>query len=101
MTKHTPIYKLTVRYTESGKSRPFDWETLEIEAPFTRWFTADGQFIAKPFQQWLASAVPVIGEADLASVGKKGGRQIAESGTASSSDLGKSSAPSTRARKAK
>lgn len=29
-----------------------------------QWFTADGFFVAKPFQQWLASGVPLIGEAD-------------------------------------
>ena len=73
VTKHTPLYKLSVRYSEAGKHKPFDWETLEIEAPFTMWFTADGEFIAKPFQQWLASAVPVIGKANLASTTKKDG----------------------------
>jgi hypothetical protein len=30
----------------------------------TQWFTADGFFTAKPFQQWLASEIPVIGAAD-------------------------------------
>ena len=29
------------------------------------WFTADGYFVAKPFQQWLASSVQAIGEADV------------------------------------
>ncbi|MCJ1246184.1 hypothetical protein MMC30_003389 [Trapelia coarctata] len=101
VTKHTPIYKLTVRYSEAGKNEAFDWETLGIEAPFTRWFTADGQFIAKPFQQWLASTVPVIGQADSASTGKKGVPQVAESGAASTSDLGRSPAASTRSRKAR
>jgi hypothetical protein len=40
----------------------------------TRWFTADGYFIAKPFQQWLASEVPVIGEADPNNVVEEIGR---------------------------
>jgi hypothetical protein len=40
----------------------------------TRWFTADGFFTAKPFQQWLASEVPVIGAADPGNVVEEIGR---------------------------
>ena len=40
----------------------------------TRWFTADGYFVAKPFQQWLASEVPVIGQADPNNVVEEIGR---------------------------
>lgn len=40
----------------------------------TRWFTADGFFTAKPFQQWLASEVPVIGAADPNNVVEEIGR---------------------------
>lgn len=58
--KHTPIYNITARYSTSRG----DWKTLELRAPFTRWFDADGFFVAKPFQQWLASEIPVIGQAD-------------------------------------
>lgn len=39
-------------------------EQLELDAPFIQWFTADGFFVAKPFQQWLASSVTLIGEID-------------------------------------
>lgn len=39
-------------------------QEVSIQAPFNQWFTADGFFVAKPFQQWLASSVPLIGEAD-------------------------------------
>ncbi len=41
---------------------------MEISSRFTRWFDNDGFFVAKPFQQWLASEVPAIGEADPANV---------------------------------
>jgi len=101
VTKHTPIYKLTVRYSEAGKNEPFDWETQEIEAPFTRWFTADGQFIAKPFQQWLASTVPVIGQADSASASRKSVQQVPNTSNGSAADLGRSPGAGTKSRKAK
>ncbi|KAF2099576.1 hypothetical protein NA57DRAFT_75077 [Rhizodiscina lignyota] len=68
--KHKPIYFLNVRYTTSdGK-----WVEKKIEGSFTRWFTSDGFFIAKPFQQWLASEVPMIGEADPSNVVEEIGR---------------------------
>ena len=60
--KHTPIYFLTVT-SASDQSR-------ELDCPFTTWFTEDGYFVAKPFQQWLASTVDVIGEADVKSATK-------------------------------
>ena len=41
-----------------------DIKTLELSSPFTRWFDVDGFFVAKPFQQWLASEIPLIGEVD-------------------------------------
>ncbi|KAL8639564.1 MAG: hypothetical protein Q9228_003416 [Teloschistes exilis] len=60
VNKHQPTYKLRVRYEKQGK-KP---QQLNISAPFTRWFDSDGCFVATPFQQWLASEIPVIGEAD-------------------------------------
>lgn len=60
VTKHTPIYNLTVAYTNpKGEEK-----RLDLSSPFTRWFDTDGFFIAKPFQQWLASEVPLIGQID-------------------------------------
>ena len=49
-------------------------QTIHIRAPFTRWFTADGYFVTKPFQQWLASEVPVVGAADPNNVVEEIGR---------------------------
>ena len=46
---------------------------LKIAAPFTRWFDADGFFVATPFQQWLATEIPPIGEADSKKVVGGGG----------------------------
>ncbi|TKX25570.1 putative signal peptidase complex subunit spc2 [Elsinoe australis] len=60
--KLEPNYRLKVRYTGSSGSN--DWQESEVSAPFMQWFTADGVFVAQPFQRWLASSVPVIGEVD-------------------------------------
>ena len=55
-----PIYKITVYYEDAKKES----KTIELSSPFTRWFDADGFFVAKPFQQWLASEIPLIGRVD-------------------------------------
>lgn len=53
--KCDPTYRLSVR---------FDGKEMHLEAPFMQWFTVDGYFVAKPFQQWLASSIPLVAEAD-------------------------------------
>lgn len=58
--KHTPIYSVTVTYQNSSGNE----EKKEMSSRFTRWFDHDGFFVAKPFQQWLASEIPIIGQAD-------------------------------------
>ncbi|KAI9845136.1 MAG: hypothetical protein M1830_007562, partial [Pleopsidium flavum] len=77
VTKHTPIYNLTVRYlnpsARNSNTTSEQWQTVELSAPFTKWFSADGYFVAKPFQQWLASEIPVVGQADPANVVKGAG----------------------------
>ncbi|KAK7531070.1 microsomal signal peptidase 25 kDa subunit-domain-containing protein [Phyllosticta citricarpa] len=75
--KHIPIYHLTIRYTTSRKpasARGELWQQIELSAPFTRWFTADGFFVTKPFQQFLASEIPIVGEADPTNVVEEIGR---------------------------
>ncbi|KAF2442207.1 hypothetical protein P171DRAFT_433754 [Karstenula rhodostoma CBS 690.94] len=69
--KHIPIYEVDVTFSPAGSSHP---QKIHIRAPFTRWFTSDGYFIAKPFQQWLASEVPVVGAADPNNVVEEIGR---------------------------
>ena len=39
------------------------WKSKEISSPFTRWFTADGFFVAEPFQKWLSEEVEMIATA--------------------------------------
>lgn len=62
--KYDPTYRLTIQITSPNSSSTSTPQTLEISSPFTRWFDSDGYFVAKPFQQWLASKVQIIGEAD-------------------------------------
>ncbi|PSN60806.1 hypothetical protein BS50DRAFT_563484 [Corynespora cassiicola Philippines] len=71
--KHIPVYECTVTFTPAPYSSNPP-QTLQIRAPFTRWFTSDGYFIAKPFQQWLASEVPIVGAADPNNVVEEIGR---------------------------
>lgn len=66
MTKHKPIYKLQVQYGKTG-GEP---QSLKLSAPFTRWFDSDGYFVATPFQRWLASEIPLVGETDPQKVDK-------------------------------
>lgn len=61
--KHIPIYEADVYFTPAPTSSNPE-QKIHIRAPMTRWFTSDGYFVAKPFQQWLASEVPVVGAAD-------------------------------------
>lgn len=69
--KYEPTYELTIR-TQSSPSAPV--KESKISASFTRWFTTDGFFQAKPFQQWLASSVEAIGSADPNNVVEEIGR---------------------------
>ncbi|RMZ26363.1 hypothetical protein D0859_09582 [Hortaea werneckii] len=59
--KHEPTYFLAVTVTDSATNTPV---LKELQAPFTTWFTADGYFVAKPFQQWLATSSETVGDAD-------------------------------------
>lgn len=57
--------------------------TLEVSSPFTRWFDVNGFFVARPFQQWLASEIPLIGQVDPKN---KGGNAKAAANTNGVSD---------------
>ncbi|KAG8530828.1 uncharacterized protein KY384_004185 [Bacidia gigantensis] len=107
-TKYTPLYDITVRLQSPMKEET----NLKLSAPFTRWFDADGCFIAKPFQQWLSTEVPLIGQADPKSKqgkieGTNGGIQVAEAVLIHQNETPKKATghsegtPSTRSRKGK
>lgn len=69
--KHKPTYFVTARWKGRGSG---EWKEKNVQAEFTRWFTRDGVFVAKPFQQWLASEIPVVGDADPNNVVEEIGR---------------------------
>jgi len=69
--KYEPIYELTIRTQESPSSLVTE---KKVSASFTRWFTSDGFFVAKPFQQWLASTIEAVGKADPSNVIEEIGR---------------------------
>lgn len=59
--KNDPTYYLTITTSSPSSGSPKTWQ---ISTPFTTWFTSDGYFVAKPFQQWLATSIEAVGEAD-------------------------------------
>lgn len=64
--KYTPVYNVTVTYQKAGGKE----EKKKISSRFARWFDHDGFFVAKPFQQWLATEIPAVGQADPANAGQ-------------------------------
>jgi hypothetical protein len=63
----SPSYVVKARYTTSSKSsttQTLQWSDIELKAPFAKWFSSDGYFVARPFQHFLASNIPIVGEAD-------------------------------------
>ncbi|KAM0256231.1 hypothetical protein ACHAQJ_005102 [Trichoderma viride] len=58
--KLDPTYRLTITITDtSAKSR-----IIEVAKPFASFFDESGYFVAIPFQEILATAVPVVGKLD-------------------------------------
>lgn len=53
----TPTYHVNIGYTIPGSTseKNLQWREAEFSAPFSQWFTADGSFVVKLFQNWLAS----------------------------------------------
>ncbi|PHH81305.1 hypothetical protein CDD82_1049 [Ophiocordyceps australis] len=58
--KNDPTYRLAI----SVKSPGGETSTFNIAKPFAEWFDETGRFVAPPFQQMLATHVPVIGKSD-------------------------------------
>jgi hypothetical protein len=65
--KYSHIYTLEIAVTDviddSSKEAPKPVVT-KVERSFTNWFDESGLFVAKPFQEFLASSVPLIGKHD-------------------------------------
>ncbi|KAJ5475268.1 hypothetical protein N7539_008334 [Penicillium diatomitis] len=55
--KHSVLYKVHIVYkSPTGKVL----QDKKLEAPFTKWFSADGIFHPEPFRKWLAGEVDVL-----------------------------------------
>jgi len=72
--KNSPTYNVTARFTSSKNKSDGRWKQIQVKTAFSRWFSSDGFFVPKPFQQWLASEISVIGEADPTNVVEDIGR---------------------------
>ncbi|PHH62381.1 hypothetical protein CDD81_7177 [Ophiocordyceps australis] len=57
--KNDPTYRLAITIKSRGEAT-----TLDIAKPFAEWFDETGRFVTPPFQQMLASSVPIIGKLD-------------------------------------
>ncbi|KAF2674592.1 hypothetical protein BT63DRAFT_14925 [Microthyrium microscopicum] len=55
-----PRYVVKAKISGSGGKE----KEISVSAPFAKWFSADGYFVAKPFQRFLARGISVVGEAD-------------------------------------
>jgi len=65
--KSSASYNVKVKYTTSSKTattQQQQWKEIELKSPFAKWFSSDGYFVARPFQHFLASNIPIVGEAD-------------------------------------
>lgn len=63
----SPSYNIKAKYTTSSKTATtqlLQWKEIELKSPFAKWFSSDGYFVARPFQHFLASNIPIVGEAD-------------------------------------
>lgn len=69
--KYDPTYYLTVKTPTA---------TSTFSRPFASWFDEQGRFVALPFQQMLASAVPIVGAADPQRVVSEKGEKSVDQG---------------------
>ncbi|KAK4131840.1 hypothetical protein BT67DRAFT_463981 [Trichocladium antarcticum] len=58
--RNVPVYEMVVEVVGRDGART----TARVSRGFAEWFDGAGRFVAAPFQEVLASAVPVIGRAD-------------------------------------
>src|SRR5436190_4802035 len=58
--KNIPIYNLKITVTDNAS----ETTTINLSESFSKWFDAQGNFAAVPFQEMLATGVPLIGKLD-------------------------------------
>jgi signal peptidase complex subunit 2 len=60
--KSEPIYRLKVALAKDKTNEVTN--AFELSRSFTEWFDESGYFVPKPFQEFLASSISVVGKAD-------------------------------------
>ncbi|KAH6890561.1 microsomal signal peptidase 25 kDa subunit-domain-containing protein [Thelonectria olida] len=58
--KNVPVYNLTITVTDKASKK----HVFTFSKPFTAWFDETGRFVAVPFQELLATTVPLVGKCD-------------------------------------
>ncbi|PKS07910.1 hypothetical protein jhhlp_006519 [Lomentospora prolificans] len=59
---YDPTYNLTITLTpKSPSAKP---QTLSVSHPFSKWFDEQGRFVTIPFQQMIATSVPLVAVLD-------------------------------------
>ncbi|KAJ0168888.1 Signal peptidase complex subunit SPC2 [Colletotrichum tanaceti] len=58
--KNDPTYNMKITLTPKNGEK----KTLELSKPFAEWFDSQGRFVAVPFQEVLATNIPIIGKLD-------------------------------------
>lgn len=54
--KYDPVYRLIATWNAKAKAS----ETREISAPFPKFFSEDGYFVAQEFEGWLKTELPML-----------------------------------------
>lgn len=62
-TKNGPTYMLKITIT-GGNGETAKKRVIEISRSYTEWFNEKGFLVPTPFQELLASSIPVVGKAD-------------------------------------
>ncbi|TDZ22060.1 Signal peptidase complex subunit SPC2 [Colletotrichum orbiculare MAFF 240422] len=58
--KNVPIYNMKITITTKAGEK----KTFSLAQPFNQWFDSQGHFVAAPFQEILATNIPLVGKLD-------------------------------------
>ncbi|KAK1688384.1 microsomal signal peptidase 25 kDa subunit [Colletotrichum godetiae] len=58
--KNVPTYNMKITLTSKNDEK----KVINLSKPFNQWFDSQGRFVAVPFQEILATNIPVVGKLD-------------------------------------